>query len=77
MKGEARLDRLLGVIQKNKHEEIRVAVREYEGHIYVDVRTFDKGYPTDKGVTLKRELVEELIEALAQILMVRKETLTQ
>jgi len=54
-----------------------VAVREYEGHIYVDVRTFDRGYPTDKGVTLKRELVEELIEALAQILMVRKETLTQ
>jgi len=35
-------------IEKNRTEELRVALKEYKGHRYVDVRTFAEPY-ADEG----------------------------
>ena len=61
-------------IEKNKIEELRVALKEYKGHRYVDIRTFAEPYadegqgriPTKRGVTLKLEDLAELIAALQE-----------
>jgi hypothetical protein len=50
----------IATIEKSKLEELRVALTEYKGRRYVDVRTYcdpyaDEGHgrvPTKKGVTL-------------------------
>lgn len=76
-----KLNRLLGVIRKGDKERIQVEVTEYKGHPYIDIRTYErKGdgwYPTTKGITVRHEMVDELIMALAKVVMVTKETLIQ
>ena len=63
-------DKLLGVVEKNFRERLEVRAAEYNGHEYVDIRTYWKGKdddpwrPSKKGVTLKPELVGELIGLL-------------
>ena len=58
----------IAVIQKNRDDELRVALKEYEGHPYVDVRTFTEYQsgevgPTKKGVTIGVSKLCQLIEA--------------
>ncbi|MCB9943887.1 MAG: transcriptional coactivator p15/PC4 family protein [Geminicoccaceae bacterium] len=63
-------DRTLATIPKNSSERLVVMERAYHGHELIDLRihfTPDGGqtwHPTKKGVSLKRELLPELIEAL-------------
>jgi len=50
-------DKLIGTVSKTSVEEIRVALREFRGRCYLDVRTYyfgDDGewHPTKKGVTV-------------------------
>ncbi len=60
------------IIEKNKAEELRVALKRYRGHDYVDIRTYvepsvDEGegrVPTKKGVALALTKLPELIAAL-------------
>ena len=60
------------IIEKNKAEELRVALKRYRGHDYVDIRTYVEPYvdegegrvPTRKGVTLAVTKLPELIAAL-------------
>ncbi len=62
----------IATIEKSKIEELRVALKEYKGHRYVDIRTFAEPYAdegqgrvaTKKGVTLSLAKLPELIEAL-------------
>ncbi len=60
----------IAVIKKNATDELRVAVKQYEGITYVDIRTFTEYYttgqmgPTKKGVTVSLRKLRELIEAL-------------
>ncbi len=62
------------IIEKNKAEELRVALKRYKGHDYVDIRTYVEPYadegqgrvPTKKGVTLALTKLPELIAALQQ-----------
>ncbi len=68
------MDKLLGTIPKNELEEIRVRVRAFRGHPYIDIRVYwrtdpEEEYwrPSQKGVTLKPELVGELITALKNV----------
>ncbi len=67
------MSKLLGVVEKNTRERIEVRAAEYEGHPYVDIRTYwrvrddDEWRPSKKGVTLKPELVGELIGALKKV----------
>jgi hypothetical protein len=61
-------------IEKNRTEELRVALKEYKGHRYADIRTYcdpyaDEGQgrvPTRKGVTLSLTKLPKLIAALQQ-----------
>ncbi len=64
------MSKLLGVVDKNSRERIEVRAAEYQGHQYIDIRTYWKGKddapwrPSKKGVTLKPELVADLIAVL-------------
>ena len=61
-------------IEKNRTEELRVALKEYKGHDYVDVRTYVEPYadegqgriPTKRGITLRVRKLPELIVALKE-----------
>lgn len=59
-------------IEKRENEIIRISLREYKGHDYVDVRQYFRGegeefLPTKKGVTFNPELIDEVIEALQSL----------
>ncbi len=64
------MSKLLGVVDKNTRERIEVRLTEYEGHPFVDIRTYwrtgedEEWKPSKKGVTLKPTLVGELIAVL-------------
>lgn len=65
-------------VQKNTQETIRVHQTEYKGHDLVDIRVYyrdgnDDLKPTRKGITFKRELLDEILEALNQL----KENITE
>ena len=57
-------------IRKNARDELRIAIREYEGHIFVDIRQFspyrETGQmgPTPKGVAVRPQKLKALIDAL-------------
>lgn len=60
---------IVGRIKKNAREQIRVALAEYKGHRYVDLRIVvpdpDGGdRPTKSGLTLKLSAIPELAELL-------------
>ncbi len=67
------MSKLLGSIHKTDLERIEVRDCEYKGHPYIDIRTFwrtrddEEWRPSKKGVTLKPELVGELIAALTKV----------
>ena len=64
----------IATIEKNRSEELRVALKEFKGRRYLDIRTFIEPYadegqgrvPTKKGVTLGLAKLPELIAALQQ-----------
>ncbi len=64
------MSKLLGVVDKNSRERLEVRAAEYNGHEYVDIRTYWRGKdddpwrPSKKSVTLKPELVADLIAVL-------------
>ena len=67
-------DQSIATIEKSKIEELRIAVKEYRGRRYVDIRTFcdpyaDEGHgrvPTKKGITCPLSKLPELIAALQE-----------
>lgn len=63
------MSELIGEVEKNQKERIRVSLAEYQGHKYVDCRVYftdDKGewFPTKKGVTFNDETIDEVIPLL-------------
>ena len=57
------------VIAKNSRESIVVSETEYKGNKYVDIRVFYKDTdgtlkPTRKGVSIRRDQLDELVSAL-------------
>ncbi|OGL04425.1 MAG: hypothetical protein A3J45_16480, partial [Candidatus Rokubacteria bacterium RIFCSPHIGHO2_02_FULL_69_13] len=59
-------------IEKNADEEIRVSLREYKGHPFMDIRVYWKPPegepgPTKKGVTLNPELFPGLKKAMGAL----------
>ncbi len=64
------MSKLLGVVDKNSRERIEVRAAEYQGHQYIDIRTYwrngddDAWKPSKKGVTVKPELVADFIAVL-------------
>ena len=62
---------LVGFVRKNSVEEVRVALRDFRGEAFVDVRLFvdivggpDGRQPTRKGVSLKVRALPDLINLL-------------
>ena len=64
----------IATIEKSKTEELRIALKEYKGHRYLDIRTFIEPYadegqgrvPSKKGITLSPAKLPELITALQE-----------
>ncbi len=64
----------IATIEKNKTEELRVALKEFQGHNYADIRTYRDPYPDDgqgraptkKGVTMAVTKLPDLVAALQQ-----------
>jgi transcriptional coactivator p15 (PC4) len=60
----------IAIIPKNSFEDIRVMWSEYKGRRYLDIRIYTEiegkanKVPTKKGVTLRPDLIPELINAL-------------
>ena len=65
-------NKMLAVLSRNATEQIQVAIKEYRGHKYLDLRIFyttDEGQtwlPTKKGVTVSAENLVSLKEAVCQ-----------
>jgi len=65
-------DQLIATIEKNPDEEIRISLREYKGHPFVDIRIYWKPAdgepgPTKKGVTFHPEFYPEFRKAIAAL----------
>ena len=65
------MDKVVAVIRKNKSEDIRVSLSEWEGHNLVNVRIWaehegatEARLPTKKGIVLQISRLPELITAL-------------
>ena len=66
------MQKLIVTFKKNSIDEIRVAFSEFKGRTYLDMRVYteledskDKDkVPTKKGLTIRPDLLPELIEAL-------------
>ena len=62
---------LIGEIQKNATEKLKVLISEFKGFTFLDIRIYyedDQGEykPTRKGITLKKEDIEPLIKLLQE-----------
>jgi len=65
-------DQLIATIEKNPDEEIRISLREYKGHPFVDIRIYWKPPagepgPTKKGVTFNPEFYPEFKKAITAL----------
>lgn len=65
-------------IPKNSREEIRIYRSNYIGHDLVNIRVFyrdiDGTYkPTRKGIAVKVELIDDLLEALKEFKRIEHE----
>jgi len=62
---------LIGEIQKNSIEKIRVILSEYKGYKFIDIRVYvedDKGewIPTKKGIAVPPDKVDEIVSLLKE-----------
>jgi Transcriptional Coactivator p15 (PC4) len=60
---------------RNRPESIRISLLPYRNHLYIDVRTYLKGKPTRKGITIHRDLVLAVLEGMQRALQTSWEQL--
>lgn len=62
--------KMLGTIERSETEQLQIAVKEFKGRKYLDMRIFyttdggDSWLPTKKGITCSKEHLTELRDAL-------------
>ena len=66
------MDKVVGTVEKNALERIQIAVKEYHGHLYIDVRLWFLGddeqwHPTKKGITVSPDQWDEFMTALGRV----------
>jgi hypothetical protein len=67
------MNKTVQVIEKNKFQEVRVGISEYEGNDLIDmrIRTMPKGgeekVPTAKGISINVKLFPELKDAVLSL----------
>lgn len=62
---------MIGQVERNQTEVIRVSAEEFKGRSYVDVRIYfedseGEWKPTKKGVTISPDKLEQVIELLRE-----------
>jgi hypothetical protein len=60
---------------RNRPETIRISLLPCRQHMYIDVRTYLKGKPTSKGITIHSDLVPAVVEAMQRGLRTSWDTL--
>ena len=64
------MQKTIKTFEKNKFQEIRVGISEYEGNDLIDIRTWtlpkgaEEKVPTSKGVSINVKLYPQLKEAV-------------
>lgn len=64
--------KLVGTIERSEKERVQIAVNEYKGRSYLDLRIFyttdggDTWRPTQKGITVAPEHLDTLIDAVEE-----------
>ncbi|MFH1622174.1 MAG: transcriptional coactivator p15/PC4 family protein [Candidatus Omnitrophota bacterium] len=64
------MNKTVKIFEKNKFQEIRVGVTEYQGNDLIDIRTWtlpkgaEEKVPTSKGISINVKLYYELKEAV-------------
>ena len=64
------MNKTVKTFEKNKFQEIRVSITEYQGNDLIDIRTWslpkgaDEKVPTSKGVSINVKLYPHLKEAV-------------
>lgn len=64
------MQKIVKTFSKNKFQEIRVGITEYQGNDLIDIRTWtlpkgaDEMAPTSKGISINVKLYPELKEAV-------------
>ncbi len=63
-------EKIIGEIEKNSSQKIRVSSKNYKGHDFIDIRIFyqdeveDDYKPTKKGIAIAPDKLEGLIALL-------------
>lgn len=64
------MNKTVKTFEKNKFQEIRIGISEYEGNDLIDIRTWtlpkgaEEKVPTSKGVSINVKLYPQLKEAI-------------
>ncbi|MBL7131828.1 MAG: transcriptional coactivator p15/PC4 family protein [Candidatus Omnitrophica bacterium] len=64
------MNKTIKTFEKNKFQEIRVGISEYQGNDLIDIRTWtlpkgaEEKVPTSKGISINVKLYPELKEAV-------------
>ena len=61
-------DETIATLRRGDSAEVRIRVREWQGRRYVDLRLFDGGAPTKKGLTLRIGEIVDVCSALDRAL---------
>ena len=62
---------LIGEVEKNARERVRITVEEFKGHKFVDLRVYyldreGTGKPTPKGIALTENIIDEVMGLLTR-----------
>lgn len=64
------MSQLIGEVEKNQSEKIRVSIEQFRNHTFVDLRVYwrdgDTLRPSKKGIALNDECLDEVITMLQQ-----------
>jgi len=77
--GEAQMEKDVAVFEKNKYQDVKVRISEYQGNDVIDVRIWtqppqgENKVPTGKGININVRLYSKLKEAVDELGKVLKE----
>jgi len=65
------IDRLVATVRKNSREEVRISLRLFRGHRFIDVRLYALNADgtwifTPKGFGIKQETYQPIMDGLAE-----------
>ena len=70
---EAHMEKDVAVFEKNKYQDVRIRISEYQGNDVIDIRIWtqppqgDEKVPTGKGININVKLFPQLKEAVEKL----------